>query len=124
MHKSEVLFLANSERKIIPKGLQERTIKFYHENLKPPGVTRTMQTIQRFMVCPKIQASIEKYVNQSSICQKFKRSTENYGKLLTKILVTTPWVEVHVDHIDPYTKSDNQNAPKFYSLSIIDPATS
>jgi hypothetical protein len=101
MHKSEVLFLTNSERMIIPEGLQERTIRFYHENLKHPGVTRTMQTIQQFMVRPKMQASIEKYVNQSSICQKFKRSTKKYGKLPTKILVTTAWVEVHLDPIGP-----------------------
>jgi hypothetical protein len=73
MHKSEVLFLTNSEKMIIPEGLQERTIRFYHENLKHPGVTRTMQTIPLFMVWPNMQASIKKYVNQCSICQKFKR---------------------------------------------------
>jgi hypothetical protein len=28
MHKSEALFLVNSERMIIPEGLQERTIRF------------------------------------------------------------------------------------------------
>ena len=124
MHKSNVIFLANSERMIIPEGLQERIIRFYHENLKHPGVTRTMQTIQQFMVWPKMQASIENYVNQCSICQRFKRSTKKYGKLPTKIPVTTPWLEVHVDHIGPYTQSDNQNATKYYALSIIDPATS
>jgi hypothetical protein len=122
MHESEVLFLANPERMIIPEGLQERTIRFYHKNLKHPGVTRTMQIIQQFMVWPKMQTSIEKYVNQSSLYQKFKRSTKKYGKLPTKIPVSTPWVEVHVDQIGPYTQSDNQNATKFHALSIIDPA--
>jgi RNase H-like domain found in reverse transcriptase/Integrase zinc binding domain len=124
MHNSNIIFLANSDRMVIPKDLQERIIRFYHENLKHPGVTRTMQTIQQFMVWPKMQASFEKYVNQCTICQKYKRSTKKYGKLPTKIPVTTPWVEVHVDHIGPYTQSDNLSAPKYFALSIIDPATS
>jgi lipoprotein NlpI len=38
MHKFKKLFLANSERMIMPEGLQERTIRFYHEHLKHPGV--------------------------------------------------------------------------------------
>jgi Integrase zinc binding domain len=50
MHNSNIIFLANSDRMVIPKGLQERIIRFYHENLKHPGVSRTMQSIQQFMV--------------------------------------------------------------------------
>jgi transposase InsO family protein len=124
MHNSSVLFLANSERMIIPEGLQGRIIQFYHDNLKHPGVTRTLQTIQQFMVWPNMQASIEKYVNQCDICQRFKRTTKKYGKLPTKLPVTTPWLEVHVDHIGPYSQVNHVNAPKYYALSIIDPATS
>ena len=124
MHKSTVIFQANSETMVIPKGLQQRVIKFYHDNLRHPGVTRTLQTIQQFMVWPKMQPFIEKYVNQCAICQMFKRSTKKYGKLPTKIPVTVPWVEVHVDHIGPYSQSDHPNAIRYYALSIIDPATS
>jgi hypothetical protein len=29
-----------------------------------------------------------------------------------------------VDHIGPYTQSNNPNGPKYFALSIIDPATS
>ena len=124
MHKSTVIFQANSERMVIPEGLQQRVIKFYHENLKHPGVTRTLQTIQQFMVWPRMQPSIEKYVSECTICQRFKRSTKKYGKLPTKIPVTVPWLEVHVDHIGPYSQSDHPKATKYYALSIIDPATS
>jgi RNase H-like domain found in reverse transcriptase len=42
---STVIFQANSERMVIPKGLQQRVIKFYHDNLRHPGVTRTLQII-------------------------------------------------------------------------------
>jgi Integrase core domain len=76
------------------------------------------------MVWPKMQPSIEKYVNQCAICQMFKQSTKKYGKLPTKILVTVPWVEVHVDHIGPYSQSDHPNVTKYYTLSIIDPKMS
>jgi transposase InsO family protein len=124
MHHSAVVFQANSERIVIPVGLQHRIIKFYHDNLKHPGVTRTLQTIQQFMVWPKMQPSIEKYVNECGTCQRFKRSTKKYGKLPTKIPVAVPWLEVHVDHIGPYSQSDHPNATKYYALSIIDPATS
>jgi transposase InsO family protein len=76
------------------------------------------------MVWPKMQASIKKYVNEYDICQRFKRTTKKYGKLPTKLQVTTPWLEVHVDHIGPYSQDNHVNAPKYYALSIIDPATS
>jgi RNase H-like domain found in reverse transcriptase/Integrase zinc binding domain len=59
MHNSNIIFLANSDRMVIPKDLQERIIRFYHENLKHPGVTRAMQTIQQFMVWPKMQAQLD-----------------------------------------------------------------
>ena len=86
MHKSTVIFQANSERMVIPKGLQQRVIKFYHDNLRHPGVTQTLQTIQQFMVWPKMQPSIEKYVNQCAICQMFKRSTKNMVNFQQKSL--------------------------------------
>jgi Integrase zinc binding domain len=76
------------------------------------------------MVWPKMQPSIEKYVNECSTCQRFKRSTKKYGKLPTKIPVALTWLEVHVDHIVPYSQSDHPNATKYFALSIIDPATS
>jgi hypothetical protein len=39
MHHSTLVFQANSERKVIPVGLQHCIIKFYHDSLKHPGVT-------------------------------------------------------------------------------------
>lgn len=35
---------------VIPEKLQGRIIQFYHDNLKHPGVTQTLQIIQQFMV--------------------------------------------------------------------------
>jgi Integrase zinc binding domain len=101
MHHSPIVFQANSERIVIPVGLEHRIIKFYHDNLKHPEVTPTLQTIQQFMVWPKMQLSIEKYVNECGTCQRFKRSTKKHGKLPAKIPVAVPWLEVHVDHIGP-----------------------
>jgi transposase InsO family protein len=109
---------------IISEGLQQRFSRLYHENLKHSGVKGILQTIQQFMFWPKMQSSIEKYLNQCPACQMFKRSTKKYGRLPTKILLTVPWVEVHVDRIGPYSQSDHPNATKYYALSIIDPATS
>jgi Integrase zinc binding domain/Integrase core domain len=124
MHHLSLVFQANSEKTVIPVGILHRIIKFYHDNLKQPGVTQTLQTIQQFMVWPKMQPSIEKYVNECGTCQRFKRATKIYGKLPTKIPVAVPWFEVHVDHIGPYSQSDHPNTTKYYAISIIDPATS
>jgi Integrase zinc binding domain/Integrase core domain len=124
MHHSTLVFQANSERKVIPVGLQHRIIKFYHDSLKHPGVTWTPQTIQQFMVWPKMQPSIERYANECGTCQRFKYSTKQYGRLPTKIPVDVPWFVVYVDHIGPFSQSDHPNATKYYALSIIDPATS
>jgi hypothetical protein len=69
-----------------------------------------------------MQASIEKYVNHCTICQKFNAPLKSMGNYQLKSL--SPWVEVHVDHIGPYTQSDNLSAPKYFELSNNDPATS
>jgi Integrase core domain len=76
------------------------------------------------MVWPKMQPSIENYVNQRPICQMFKQSTKKYDKFPTKIPVTVPLVVVHVDHIGPYSQSDHPKVTKYYALFMIDPATS
>jgi RNase H-like domain found in reverse transcriptase len=53
VHKSTIIFQANSERIVISKGLQLQIIKFYHDNLKHPGVTRTLLTLQHFWFGPR-----------------------------------------------------------------------
>jgi hypothetical protein len=67
MHESKTLFIENSERMEILDRLQERNIRFYHENLKHSRFTRTIQTVQKFMIWSKVQVSIVKYVNQCSV---------------------------------------------------------
>jgi Integrase zinc binding domain len=124
MHPSAIVFQAKSERIVIPVGLQHHIIKLYHDNLKHPGVTQTLQTIHQFMVWPKMQSSIENYVNECGTCQRFKRSTKKYGKIPTKIPVAVPWLEVYDDQIGTYSLSDHPNATKYFALSTIDPASS
>jgi hypothetical protein len=81
-------------------------------------------TLKQFMIWPNMQSSISVIIKSCDVCQKWKRTSKKYGKLPTKIPVSVPWREVHVDHIGPYSQSELPNGPKFYAMSIIDPATS
>ena len=58
-------------------------------------------------------------------CQLGKRCKRKYGHLQPKIAVVTPWNQVCVDLIGPYTiKAKDKTIMDFMCLTMIDPATS
>jgi transposase InsO family protein len=83
-----------------------------------------------------LQKDIHDFVSTCPRCQHYKKQRKNYGHLPVKIHPTpTPWLEVHVDLIGPWTlpqklvSIDKHNTksqleiPKVLALTIIDPAT-
>ncbi|KAG6608887.1 Pol Polyprotein [Phytophthora cinnamomi] len=70
-----------------------------------------------------MKRAVEQLVKSCSTCQLWKPSQKRYDKLPVKKHEQEPWTEIAVDPIGPYTYADEPDAPKFYSLMMMDMAT-
>ena len=69
--------------------------------------------------------TVRSYVKKCHSCQTNKWQKLKYGKLPTKIAVTTPWEALCVNLVGPYTlKGKNGTQIDFMCLTMIDPASS
>jgi hypothetical protein len=68
--------------------------------------------------------TIQKYFKFCRSCQVNKRHSQKYGHLPPKLVITTPWKELCVDLIGPYTlKGKDGLSIDFMCLTMIDPTT-
>ena len=129
--KYETLLIENTQvlcregKLIIPKSLQHRVVSWYHHYLQHPGHSRLEETLRAVMYWKSMRHTIRSYVKKCKSCQINKRRKLKYGKLPSKLVVTTPWEALCVDLIGPYTlKSKDGSQIDFMCLTMIDPASS
>jgi hypothetical protein len=129
--KYEVLLIENIKvlckdgKLVIPKSLQKQVVQWYHHYLQHPGHTRLEETLRAAMYWKSMRTSIRSYVKKCRSCQVNKRRKLKYGKLPTKLVITTPWEALCVDLIGPYTlKGKDGSQIDFMCLTMIDPASS
>jgi len=117
--------LCNDGKLVIPKSLQKQVVQWYHHYLQHPGHTRLEETLRAAMYWKSMRTTIRSYVKKCRSCQVNKRRKLKYGKLPTKLVITTPWEALCVDLIGPYTlKGKDGSQIDFMCLTMIDPASS
>jgi hypothetical protein len=117
--------LCKNGKLVIPKDLQDRAVAWYHHYLQHPGSTRLEETLRQAMYWKGMRTTIRSHVKKCHSCQVNKRRQHKYGKLPTKLAITTPWEAVCVDLIGPYTlKGKDKTQIDFMCVTMIDPATS
>ena len=116
----------------VPPNLQPRIIEWYHENLRHPGVTRTINSINQNFNWKGMRAQVEDHVKSCDQCQRHKITGKlNYGHLplVSALRDKEPFEKVHVDCAGPWTVRLNDNTPtkeieyKIHILSMVDAAT-
>lgn len=98
-------------------------IAWYHKLLLHPGMTRLYGTISQYFTRKNLKKKIETFVGKCSICQKCKKPSKKYGKLLVKTAQAVPWNEMNVDLVGPLTVVTPHEKLQLQCLTIIDPAT-
>jgi len=117
--------LCKDGKMVIPKSLQHRAVSWYHHYLQHPGHSRLEETMRAAMDWKGMRTTIRSYVKKCRSCQTNKRRKLKYGKLPTKIAITTPWEALCVDLVGPYTlKGKDGTQIDFMCLTMIDPASS
>ena len=110
---------------VIPKSLQHRAVTWCHHYLQHPGSKRLEETLRLSMYWKGLKKAVQSHVKKCHSCQVNKRKQQKYGKLPTKLAITTPWEALCVDLIGPYTlKGKDKTQIDFLCITMIDPATS
>ena len=111
-------------RLIVPKKLQRKTIAWYHHYLQHPGRDKLEKTLSAVMYWKGMSKDIEKFTKHCKRCQLGKRRKRKYAALPPKQAVITPWQQVCVDLIGPYTVTGkDKTCVEFMCMTMIDPAT-
>ncbi len=109
---------------VIPKDLQDQPVAWYHHYLQHLGSTCLKETLCSAMHWKGMRHTIRSHVKKGHSCQVNNRQKHKYGKLPTKLAITTPWEAVCVDLIGPYTlKGKDGTQIDFMCVTMIDGAT-
>ena len=87
------------------------------------GITRLYNTIATHLYHPALKERIECFVLTCEICQKAKLPSPGYGHLPPRNALSTPWLEVAVDLIGPWSIKVNSQELVFHALTCIDTVT-
>ena len=95
---NEILAITNS----VPEELQEALIREHHDDPVHghPGITRTIELIQRNYGFPGMKAKVSNYIKKCAECQKNKHNTHApYGELQEIEPPGQPWEDISMDFI-------------------------
>jgi hypothetical protein len=120
-----ILHVSGNKPKIcIPNSLLDTIISFYHQVLGHLGSSRMETTIGQHFTHPKLHDKVLEYTKTCDTCQVCKINRVQYGELPERISSFTPWSEIAVDTIGPWTIRDQQGSThSFKALTIIDTVT-
>ena len=94
----------HKNRVVIPKELRDTMLRWYHETLNHPAVSRMKATIKKHFYWPGMDSEIETLVKKCDTCQKFKKTAvKPVGHLpVRNVRSSIPWQQVRIDCIGPW----------------------
>ena len=101
----------------------DNIIRFYHLALNHIGITRLRDTIALHFYHPHLQPNVERVVHPCDSCQRYKVPGWWHGHLAARTAGITPWQEVAVDLIGPWSVSVHGQDLKLNALTSIDTVT-
>lgn len=108
---------------VVPKSLQRKAVKFYHELLLHPGETRTELTLGQHFTWKGLRKTVQDVCSKCNACIHSKPKLQKLGKLPMKDPDVIPWETVCIDLIGPYTIGKGKKEAILHCLTMIDPAT-
>jgi len=113
---------------VLTNELLEPLVKWYHSvTVHATGAQALLQTMNRLYYHPKLSSTIHRVTTSCVTCKQTKKAARQYGHLAPRQAPSSPWNEVHIDTIGPWSfKGAAGTTPKtykFYALTCIDPVT-
>eukprot|EP00977_Amphora_coffeiformis_P006986 scaffold1513_cov100-Amphora_coffeaeformis.AAC.35 len=108
---------------VVPQVLVDPTINWYHVVLGHCGVTRLIKSLSAHVWFPNMKSRVETLVEACNHCQRYKFAGPGYGHLPPRNDVASPWEEVAVDLIGPWTINLPEGNLSLRALTMIDTTT-
>jgi transposase InsO family protein len=106
----------------VPEELQEQIIRQHHDDPVHghPGVSRTMELIQRNYQFRNMKDKITSYVKKCADCQRNKHSTHApYGEMQPMELPTEPWTDISMDFVTGLPQSEDPATGLYYDSILV-----
>lgn len=115
-------------RIVLTHEMLQNIVKWYHHvTVHATGAQTLLQTMNRLYYHPKLSTTISHVTSTCKTCKHNKKHSRQYGFLAARQAISSPWNEVHIDTIGPWSfKAATKTSPKtykFYALTCIDPVT-
>ena len=115
----------------LPKALQHKCAKWYHDYLMHPGETRLEFTIAQHYTWVGLRPTVQRVIKACPNCELCKKNSKKYGLLPPKPTPEIiPWHTLCIDLIGPHDfGAKNEKEPEkdtfvqLHCLTMIDPAT-
>ena len=115
--------ITKANKIVLPRSMQAKAIRWYHETLLHPGETRTELTIGQHFTWKGMQTAIKQACSRCASCQLTKAKTRPVGHLPPKVAEKGPWERLCIDLIGPYTIGSKSQESILHCLTMIDPVT-
>jgi transposase InsO family protein len=108
----------------IPAELLADATRWYHLALGHTGSQQhLLDTIQMHFYAPGLQQQVENITRQCNACQRHKNVGRPYGELAAREAALTPWSDLSINTIGPWTLQVSNQQVEFKALTIIDTVT-
>ena len=115
--------LLYKQKLYLPPKVTEGVIRDHHDDplLGHPGVSKTLELIQRVYAAPNLRATVEQYIRECICCQQNKSARHaKYGQIQFAEVPDTPWKDVTMDFVVKLPRSvDPVTNDKYDSIIVI-----
>ena len=118
--KNERVLVDKKDRVLIPKSLEMEYWNYVHQKLVHPGVSKTYNMINRFVVFPNMKQKIERYIQLCYDCQKKKKVDPRAGELQGGLLASAPFTTISSDIFGPFPWTNFKETGSGYLITFID----
>ena len=120
--QQQTTVLTYQRKTYVPKSCTKDVIRDYHDDpvQKHPGVTKTVEFINRDFVFPKMRFQMETYIKNCVLCQQNKFAKHaRYGQIKFAPVPTLPWHDVTMDFVVKLPKSKNPTTQEIYDSIMV-----
>ena len=108
----------------LPDAMLLPLVQWYHEHtVHSTGMDCLEQLIRHHFHLPGICTTVRKVASACPVCPQVRLAAPQHGQLAPRDAPITPWSEVHIDYIGPWSVKVNSQELKFDALTMIEPVT-
>jgi transposase InsO family protein len=107
----------------LPTAMLHDVVRWYHLALGHCGISRLADTLRMHFHHPQLQNRVEEEVSKCDPCQRLKVVGRGHGETASREAPLSPWQQVAIDLIGPWTLTIGEVKQSFSALTMVDVVT-